>query len=146
MSSFSTSSVFRVLTECLTECRNYPHQYHDYEVSQSTTVSCWEQSLINTDCQDFTFPSCSGEFFEYPLEHSSVYTGGSPGANRVIYDEDGDFCGKHPVSVLLCRGPDGHGRSMLDAHWCILQQWFRRMRLLMHHVTYGDSVIRVLFK
>ncbi|ETW87107.1 microbial RNases superfamily [Heterobasidion irregulare TC 32-1] len=51
---------------------NYPHQYHDYE--------------------GFTFPSCSGEFFEYPLEHSSVYTGGSPGANRVIYDEDGDFC------------------------------------------------------
>ena len=35
----------------------------------------------------------SGEFFEYPLKKNSVYTGGSPGADRVIYDEDGDFCG-----------------------------------------------------
>ncbi|KAK7694995.1 hypothetical protein QCA50_002183 [Cerrena zonata] len=51
---------------------NYPHQYHDYE--------------------GFSFPSCSGEFFEYPIKSGSVYTGGSPGANRVIYDEDGDFC------------------------------------------------------
>ena len=44
--------------------------------------------------QGFSFPSCSGEFFEYPLEHNRVYTGGSPGADRVIYDEDGNFCGK----------------------------------------------------
>ncbi|KAI0720022.1 ribonuclease T1 [Cerioporus squamosus] len=51
---------------------NYPHQYHDYE--------------------GFDFPSCSGEFFEYPLEHNRVYTGGSPGADRVIYDSNGDFC------------------------------------------------------
>ncbi|KAA1468072.1 ribonuclease T1 [Dentipellis sp. KUC8613] len=51
---------------------DYPHQYHDYE--------------------GFSFPSCRGEFFEFPLERSGVYTGGSPGADRVIYDEDGDFC------------------------------------------------------
>ncbi|KAI0639644.1 ribonuclease T1 [Trametes polyzona] len=51
---------------------NYPHQYHDFE--------------------GFSFPSCSGEFFEYPLKHNSVYTGGSPGADRVIFDSDGDFC------------------------------------------------------
>jgi len=51
---------------------NYPHQYRDTE--------------------GFTFPSCSGEFFEYPLEEGRVYTGGSPGADRVIYDDAGDFC------------------------------------------------------
>ncbi|RPD57055.1 ribonuclease T1 [Lentinus tigrinus ALCF2SS1-6] len=51
---------------------NYPHQYHDYE--------------------GFSFPSCSGEFFEYPLRHNNVYTGGSPGADRVIYDQHGGFC------------------------------------------------------
>ncbi|KAL4241736.1 Guanyl-specific ribonuclease N1/T1 [Abortiporus biennis] len=51
---------------------DYPHQYHDFE--------------------GFDFPSCEGEFFEYPLESGRTYTGGSPGADRVIYDEDGDFC------------------------------------------------------
>ncbi|KIP12566.1 hypothetical protein PHLGIDRAFT_40767, partial [Phlebiopsis gigantea 11061_1 CR5-6] len=51
---------------------NYPHQYHDYE--------------------GFSFPSCSGTFYEYPLESGSAYNGGSPGADRVIYDTDGDFC------------------------------------------------------
>ncbi|KAI1789769.1 ribonuclease T1 [Ganoderma leucocontextum] len=51
---------------------DYPHQYHDYE--------------------GFSFPSCSGEFFEFPLEQGDAYNGGSPGADRVIYDDDGDFC------------------------------------------------------
>nr|VWO94389.1 Laccase-2 (EC (Benzenediol:oxygen oxidoreductase 2) (Diphenol oxidase 2) (Urishiol oxidase 2) [Ganoderma boninense] len=40
----------------------------------------------------FSFPSCSGEFFEYPLEQGEAYNGGSPGADRVIYDDGGDFC------------------------------------------------------
>ncbi|KAI6136481.1 Ribonuclease/ribotoxin, partial [Pisolithus sp. B1] len=40
----------------------------------------------------FSFPSCSSEFFEYPLEQGYVYTGGSPGADRVIYDSSGNFC------------------------------------------------------
>ncbi|KZT75078.1 ribonuclease T1 [Daedalea quercina L-15889] len=51
---------------------DYPHQYHDYE--------------------GFSFPSCSGTFYEYPLESGEAYDGGSPGADRVIYDSDGDFC------------------------------------------------------
>ncbi|CDO73459.1 hypothetical protein BN946_scf185013.g94 [Trametes cinnabarina] len=51
---------------------DYPHQYHDYE--------------------GFDFPSCRGTFYEYPLEHNRVYSGGSPGADRVIYDSRGDFC------------------------------------------------------
>ncbi|KAI0715366.1 Ribonuclease/ribotoxin [Earliella scabrosa] len=50
----------------------YPHQYHNFE--------------------GFSFPSCSGEFFEFPLQHNRVYTGGSPGADRVIYDTRGRFC------------------------------------------------------
>ncbi|KAI0961940.1 hypothetical protein AcV7_000907 [Taiwanofungus camphoratus] len=51
---------------------DYPHQYKDYE--------------------GFSFPSCSKEYYEYPLEQGSVYRGGSPGADRVIYDYYGDFC------------------------------------------------------
>ncbi|EPQ60483.1 ribonuclease T1 [Gloeophyllum trabeum ATCC 11539] len=51
---------------------DYPHQYHDYE--------------------GFSFPSCSGTFYEFPLESGDAYDGGSPGADRVIYDDDGDFC------------------------------------------------------
>ncbi|PCH33916.1 Ribonuclease/ribotoxin [Wolfiporia cocos MD-104 SS10] len=51
---------------------DYPHQYHDYE--------------------GFDFSSCSGEYYEYPLESGEVYEGGSPGADRVIYDSYGDFC------------------------------------------------------
>ncbi|EIW86891.1 ribonuclease ribotoxin [Coniophora puteana RWD-64-598 SS2] len=51
---------------------DYPHQYHDYE--------------------GFSFPSCSGTFYEYPLESGSTYTGGSPGADRVIYDDSDNFC------------------------------------------------------
>jgi len=52
---------------------DYPHQYRDDE--------------------GFDFPTCRGEFFEFPLESGGkVFTGGSPGADRVIYDEDGDFC------------------------------------------------------
>ncbi|KZT30751.1 ribonuclease T1 [Neolentinus lepideus HHB14362 ss-1] len=50
---------------------DYPHQYKDYE--------------------GFSF-SCSGTFYEYPLERHSTYDGGSPGADRVIYNDDGDFC------------------------------------------------------
>lgn len=52
---------------------DYPHQYHDYE--------------------GFDFSSCSGTYYEYPLEQGEAYDGGSPGADRVIYDDSGDFCG-----------------------------------------------------
>ncbi|TFK77282.1 ribonuclease T1 [Pluteus cervinus] len=51
---------------------DYPHQYHDYE--------------------GFPFPTCSGTFYEFPIERGSVYDGGSPGADRVIYDSRGNFC------------------------------------------------------
>ena len=48
---------------------NYPHRYNNYE--------------------GFDFPT-SGPWYEFPILSShKVYTGGSPGADRVIFDEDG---------------------------------------------------------
>ncbi|KAI9929337.1 hypothetical protein ASPWEDRAFT_156713 [Aspergillus wentii DTO 134E9] len=52
---------------------NYPHEYHDYE--------------------GFEFP-VSGTYYEYPILSSfKVYTGGSPGADRVIFNEDDELAG-----------------------------------------------------
>lgn len=49
----------------------YPHQYHDYE--------------------GFDFPT-SAPWYEFPILSSyAVYSGGSPGADRVIFDSEGDF-------------------------------------------------------
>lgn len=45
---------------------DYPHQYEDYE--------------------GFTFSTCNSPYYEYPiLSDGTVYTGGSPGADRVVY-------------------------------------------------------------
>ncbi|GAC96152.1 guanyl-specific ribonuclease [Pseudozyma hubeiensis SY62] len=54
----------------------YPHTYNNYE---------------GFDFSDY----CDGPYKEYPLKTSSSgYTGGSPGADRVVYDSnDGTFCG-----------------------------------------------------
>ncbi|KXN86778.1 Guanyl-specific ribonuclease Po1 [Leucoagaricus sp. SymC.cos] len=51
---------------------DYPHEYHDFE--------------------GFDFTTCSGTFFEFPILTSGTYNGGSPGADRVIYDQSGRFC------------------------------------------------------
>ena len=51
----------------------YPHQYEDYE--------------------GFSFPD-SGPYYEFPiLSSEQVYTGGSPGADRVIFTGDGTYEG-----------------------------------------------------
>ena len=42
---------------------SYPHQYKDYE--------------------GFSF-TCSAPYLEFPIETSGVYSGGSPGADRVV--------------------------------------------------------------
>ena len=73
-------------------CRDYPHQYHDYEVG----IGCHQTELdsaLLTSTQGFSF-NCQSPYYEFPLEEGDVYNGGSPGADRVIYDEGGDFCGK----------------------------------------------------
>lgn len=49
----------------------YPHQYNDYE--------------------GFTFPTAA-PWYEFPILSSyKVYTGGSPGPDRVIFDSEGNF-------------------------------------------------------
>lgn len=51
----------------------YPHQYQDYE--------------------GFTFPD-TVPYYEFPiLSDNEVYTGGSPGADRVIFTGDGTYEG-----------------------------------------------------
>jgi hypothetical protein len=51
----------------------YPHEYNDYE--------------------GFDFP-VSGPWYEFPILSSfQVYSGGSPGPDRVIFNEDGDYAG-----------------------------------------------------
>ncbi|OJJ33308.1 hypothetical protein ASPWEDRAFT_115767, partial [Aspergillus wentii DTO 134E9] len=52
---------------------DYPHEYHDYE--------------------GFDFP-VSGTYYEFPiLSSGKVYSGGSPGADRVVFNSDGELAG-----------------------------------------------------
>lgn len=52
---------------------DYPHQYHDYE--------------------GFDFP-VDGPWYEFPiLADHSVYDGGSPGPDRVVFNGDGELAG-----------------------------------------------------
>ncbi|CAK4030265.1 guanyl-specific ribonuclease F1 [Lecanosticta acicola] len=51
---------------------DYPHTYNNYE--------------------GFDFP-VSGPYQEFPIEESGVYTGGSPGADRVVFNSDGEYAG-----------------------------------------------------
>ncbi|OOG01227.1 hypothetical protein ASPCADRAFT_511297 [Aspergillus carbonarius ITEM 5010] len=52
---------------------NYPHEYHDYE--------------------GFDFP-VSGTYYEYPIMSDfDVYDGGSPGADRVIFNGNDELAG-----------------------------------------------------
>ena len=49
------------------------HRYHDYE--------------------GFTFP-VAGPYYEFPiLSSGEVYSGGSPGPDRVVFDGNGDLAG-----------------------------------------------------
>jgi len=71
--AYSSSDIVRAINKAESGgASDYPHQYHDYE--------------------KFTFPSCTSEFFEFPLKEGSAYNGGNPGADRVIYDQAGDVC------------------------------------------------------
>jgi len=68
----------------------YPHEYRDDE--------------------DFSF-SVSGPYYEFPiLKTSKVYNGGSPGADRVVFNGDGDLAG------LISRvGSSGNGFNECEA-------------------------------
>ncbi|EGD97271.1 extracellular guanyl-specific ribonuclease [Trichophyton mentagrophytes] len=52
----------------------YPHEYHNYE--------------------GFYFKGLSGPFYEFPLRTSGVYSGGSPGADRVVITESCEEAGQ----------------------------------------------------
>ncbi|CAI7592531.1 unnamed protein product [Penicillium viridicatum] len=55
------------------EVSNYPHEYHNYE--------------------GFDFP-VSGTYYEFPILRSGkVYTGSSPGADRVIFNDNDELAG-----------------------------------------------------
>ncbi|KAF2111574.1 Ribonuclease/ribotoxin [Lophiotrema nucula] len=51
----------------------YPHVYNNYE--------------------GFSFP-VAGPYYEFPLLKSGAYTGGSPGADRVIFNKSGQRAGE----------------------------------------------------
>ncbi|KAJ5188937.1 Guanine-specific ribonuclease N1/T1 [Penicillium cf. griseofulvum] len=55
------------------DVNNYPHEYHNYE--------------------GFDFP-VPGTYYEFPiLSSGKVYTGNSPGADRVIFNNDNELAG-----------------------------------------------------
>jgi hypothetical protein len=69
---------------------DYPHQYNNYE--------------------GFDFPD-AGPWYEFPILSSyEVYTGGSPGADRVIFTEDGEF-----ESVITHTGASGNDFVACDS-------------------------------
>ncbi|GAM83208.1 hypothetical protein ANO11243_011940 [Dothideomycetidae sp. 11243] len=56
------------------EAHSYPHQYNDYE--------------------GFDFGGVSGPYQEFPILSSGrLYRGGSPGADRVIFNTNGELAG-----------------------------------------------------
>ena len=62
---------------------NYPHQYEDYE--------------------GFSFPN-PAPYYEFPiLASEQTYIGGNPGADRVVFDSNGNFEG-----VITHQGASGN--------------------------------------
>ncbi|KAK0435219.1 Ribonuclease/ribotoxin, partial [Armillaria borealis] len=53
--------------------RNYPHQFKNYEGLPMG-------------------PGCAGTRYEFPILTRGLYNGGSPGADRVIFDHNGHYC------------------------------------------------------
>lgn len=66
----------------------YPHKYHDHEVELFPL-----KAGLLTFLQGSVFSACSGTLYEYPILQELVYSGGGPGADRVIYDESSRICG-----------------------------------------------------
>lgn len=71
---------------------DYPHEYHNFEVSLKLNWKDVIGSDLDNVLQGFNF-GCSGStYFEYPILTSGTYNGGSPGADRVVYDNLDNFC------------------------------------------------------
>lgn len=45
------------------------------------------------DYEGFDFGGVQGPYYEFPIEESGVYDGGSPGADRVVVTGDGEYAG-----------------------------------------------------
>ncbi|KAI2468588.1 ribonuclease-domain-containing protein [Annulohypoxylon bovei var. microspora] len=69
----------------------YPHQYNDYEgFSFPDSAPYYVRSVLRA----VTIAAGSNQSQEFPILSSfSVYTGGSPGADRVVFDGSGDYEG-----------------------------------------------------
>ncbi|KAL2037185.1 hypothetical protein N7G274_010048 [Stereocaulon virgatum] len=65
--------------------------YSDYQSGQTAGSSSYPHQY--NDREGFAFPD-SGPYYEFPILGSEqVYTGGSPGADRVIFTGDGTYEG-----------------------------------------------------
>jgi len=71
--SYSAAALGRAITKARTGgAFSYPHSFRNSE--------------------RISFPGCTS-YNEYPLKPTSVYKGGPPGPDRVIYDNRGNLCG-----------------------------------------------------
>jgi hypothetical protein len=66
----------------------YPHEYEDHE--------------------GFTF-LIAGPWYEFPILESEVYSGGSPGADRIVFNGSGNYAGS--ITHTGAKGDDFVGCS-----------------------------------
>lgn len=52
-----------------------------------------------------------------------VYNGGSPGADRIIYDETGDVCGEFAEILSVGLVLTLHTCSLSHTYWSTVNQW-----------------------
>jgi len=73
--SYSATALNNALTKATSGgAATYPHAFKNYE--------------------GFSFPLCSNtQYSEYPILPNSVYNGGAPGPDRLIYDSAKVICG-----------------------------------------------------
>ncbi|KAK0498782.1 guanyl-specific ribonuclease C2 [Armillaria luteobubalina] len=94
--TYSLSSVESVvsygysLIDDLIGSGSYPHTFHNYE-----GLDMW----------------CSGEsaYNEFPILESGLYNGGSPGADRVVFSDNGVYC-----AVITHTGASGNNFVSCD--------------------------------
>ncbi|KAK0469096.1 guanyl-specific ribonuclease C2 [Desarmillaria tabescens] len=74
--SYSPTAIQNAITNGVSHLNspinNYPHRYRNYE---GLTMRC-----------------AGTVFNEYPILTSGLYNGGSPGADRVVFDNAGNYC------------------------------------------------------
>jgi hypothetical protein len=77
---------------------SYPHQYYDYEDEHITLYCSGSTWYEVSDILLYLLVFCSGttdtrDQPQFPiLSGGSLYTGGSPGADRIIFNTSGAYC------------------------------------------------------